>query len=170
MASGDAGRDAGIDADGARFEDVLRHLRGLAASCEPPIGVGSFDLLYASEAEIVVWYAPVREHQRPGEVVIPSARLAAAWRALTSDETLDEAALEAYGGGLALGRWLLALLAQLPGVRVSSEPLALGWSPPERDDLAPVVVGVAAPPRRRARASLHVEPGSASSRRVRRRT
>src|SRR5215471_16767603 len=101
MADEDTG-DAGDAADGAPFGDVLRYLRGLASSCEPPIGVGSFDLLYASAAEIVVWYAPVREHQQPGEVTIPAARLAAAWRALTSGEQLDEAALEAHGGGPAL--------------------------------------------------------------------
>lgn len=150
---------SGGDAAGARFADVLRHLRGLASSCEPPIGVGSFDVLYASDAEIVVWYAPVREHQQPGEVAIPAARLAAAWRALMRGEPLDEAALEAHGGGPALGRWLLALLAQLPGVRVCPEPLALDWSPPTDIPLVPVAVpaapAVAAPapapppPRRR---------------------
>src|SRR5258707_934575 len=112
-----AGRGGDTDADGARFADVLRHLRGLASSCGPPIGVGSFDVLYANNAEVVVWYAPVREHQQPAEVAIPTARLAAAWRALMRGETLDEAALEAHGGGPALGRWLLALLALLPGVR-----------------------------------------------------
>src|SRR5258707_635697 len=83
-------RSGDTDADGARFADVLRHLRGLASSCEPPIGVGSFDVLYASDAEIVVWYAPLREHQQPGEVTIPAGRLAAAWRALLYGETLDE--------------------------------------------------------------------------------
>src|SRR5258708_25692783 len=106
----------GGDADGARFADVLRHLRGLASSCEPPIGVGSFDVLYASGAEVVVWYAPVREHQQPAEVVIPAARLAPSWRALMRGETLDESALEAHGGRPALRRWLLAPLAPLPGV------------------------------------------------------
>ena len=156
-----AGR--GGDADGARFADVLRHLRGLAASCEPPIGVGSFDVLYASNAEVVVWYAPVREHQQPAEVAIPAARLAAAWRVLMHGETLDEAALEAHGGGPALGRWLLALLAQLPGVRVCPEPLALDWSPPVAVPEVPVAVPAvsspapaSAPPpprRRRARAT-----------------
>lgn len=145
---------SGGDAAGAGFADVLRHLRGLASSCEPPIGVGSFDVLYASDAEIVVWYAPVREHQQPGEVAISAARLAAAWRALMRGETLDEAALEAHGGGPALGRWLLALLAQLPGVRVCPEPLALDWSPSADIPLVsipvPAVVAPAPPlPRRR---------------------
>jgi len=156
-----AGRGGDTDADGARFADVLRHLRGLASSCEPPIGVGSFDVLYASDAEIVVWYAPLREHQQPGEVTIPAGRLAAAWRALLYGETLDEAALEAHGGGPALGRWLLALLAQLPGVRVCPEPLALDWSPPSDIPLVPVAVPAMAAPapapppprRRRARAA-----------------
>src|SRR5260221_419846 len=156
-----AGRGGDTDADGARFADVLRHLRGLASSCEPPIGVGSFDVLYASDAEIVVWYAPLREHQQPGEVTIPAGRLAAAWRALLYGETLDEAALEAHGGGPALGRWLLALLAQLPGVRVCPEPLALDWSPPAPVPLVPVAVPAMAaqapapppPRRRRARAA-----------------
>jgi hypothetical protein len=153
----------GGDADGARFADMLRHLRGLASSCEPPIGVGSFDVLYASDAEVVVWYAPVREHQQPAEVVIPAARLAAAWRALMRGETLDEAALEAHGGGPALGRWLLALLVQLPGVRVCPEPLALDWSPPVAVPKVPVAVPAVSSPapapaplpprRRRARAA-----------------
>jgi hypothetical protein len=125
---------------------MLRHLRGLASSCEPPIGVGSFDVLYASDAEVVVWYAPVREHQQPAEVAIPAARLAAAWRALMRGETLDEAALEAHGGGPALGRWLLALLAQLPGVRVCPEPLALDWSPPVAVPKVPVAVPAVSSP------------------------
>ena len=139
-----AGR--GGDADGARFADVLRHLRGLASSCEPPIGVGSFDVLYASDAEIVVWYAPVRQHQQAAEVAIPAARLAAAWQVLMRGETLDEAALEAHGGGPALGRWLLALLAQLPGVRVCPEPLALDWSPPAETPPVPVAMPAVAAP------------------------
>ncbi len=111
------------------FEGVLRHLRGLASSCEPPVGVGSFDLLYASEREVVVWYSPARDHHQPGEVAIPCTRLAAAWAALASGQAVDEAALEAWGGGVAGGRWLLALLAQLPGVAVRENPLALVWDP-----------------------------------------
>ncbi len=154
----------GGDADGARFADVLCHLRGLASSCEPPIGAGSFDVLYASDAEIVVWYAPVREHQQPDEVAIAAARLAAAWRALMRGETLDEAALEAHGGGPALGRWLLALLAQLPGVRVCPEPLALDWSPPVAVPKVPVAVPAVsspapAPPPPRRRRARTARPG-----------
>src|SRR5260370_42588079 len=93
----------GSDADGAGFEDVLRHLRRLASSCEPPIGVGSFDVLCARDAEIVVWDAPVREHQHPSEVTIPAARLAAACRALMCGGALAEAALGPPGAGPALG-------------------------------------------------------------------
>lgn len=111
------------------FEQALATLRNLAYPSAPPIGVGEFDVLYASEREVVVWYSPVREGQRAGEVAIPCARLAAAWAALTSGATLDEGALAEYGAGIAGGRWLLALLALLPGVRVQSEPLTLVWSP-----------------------------------------
>jgi hypothetical protein len=107
------------------LEGVLRHLRALAESCAPPVGVGSFDVLYASEREIVVWYSPAREDHRAGEVVIPTIWLATAWTALLTGTTLDEEALCHIGSGLAGGRWLLALLAQLPGVRVREEPLAL---------------------------------------------
>lgn len=114
----------------AAFVAVLQHLRGLALPCFPPVGVGSFDVLYASDREVVVWYSPAREEHRAGEVAIPCARLAAAWSALTLGEPLDEAALERCGEGVAGGRWLLALLAQLPGVRVQPDPLTLAWSPP----------------------------------------
>jgi hypothetical protein len=113
----------------AGFESVLRTLRRLPSPCEPPVGVGSFDLLYANEREVVVWYSPAREGHLPGEVAISCARLAAAWAALTAGEAMDEDALVAYGGGLGGGRWLLALLAQLPGVRLREEPLALLWDP-----------------------------------------
>lgn len=116
------------------FEDVLRYLRSLGAPCEPPIGVGSFLLLYASVHEVVVWYSPAREAHREGEVAIPCSRLAAAWNALTAGETLDEAALERIGGNAIYGRWLLGLLAQIPGVSVRIDPLALLWSPPEPED------------------------------------
>lgn len=111
------------------FEDVLRYLRALATSCEPPVGVGSFDLLYACEREIVVWYSPARDHQQPGEVTIPAARVACAWLALARGELLDEQACERLAGSPALGRWLLALLAQLPGVIVQAEPLTLRAGP-----------------------------------------
>lgn len=119
------------------FEAVLRFLRGLALPCFPPVGVGTFDMLYVSEREIVVWYSPAREEHREGEVCIPCARLASAWAALTAGEPLDEAALEQYGEGAAGGRWLLALLAQLPGVRIVPDPFSLVWSPPAADEPAP---------------------------------
>lgn len=125
----DAGTDAVVGM--LDFDGVLRYLRGLGAPCEPPIGVGSFLLLYASAHEVVVWYSPARETHHEGEVAIPCSRLAAAWSALTAGETLDETALEHIGGNAIYGRWLLGLLAQIPGVSVRAEPLALLWSPPE---------------------------------------
>ena len=125
-----AGERVEAAASGPDFAGVLAHLRGLAAECEPPIGVGSFLVLYASAAEVVVWYSPARETHREGEVSIPCARLAAAWSALTTGATLDEPALERLGDGPAGGRWLLALLAQLPGTSVRDDPLALAWQPP----------------------------------------
>jgi hypothetical protein len=111
------------------FEQVLAWLRALAWPCAPPIGVGEFVILYASSLEVVVWYSPAREGHRAGEVAIPCARLAAAWESLVAGEGLDEAALTALGGGPALGRWLLALLALLPGSHVQAEPLVLSWQP-----------------------------------------
>src|SRR5437879_12906387 len=114
------------------FVGVLRYLRGLGAPCEPPIGVGSFLLLYASDHEVVVWYSPAREAHREGEVAIPCSRLAAAWKALAAGETLDEAALERVGGNAIYGRWLLGLLAQIPGATLRGEPLTLPCSPGER--------------------------------------
>lgn len=125
--------DAGVVVGMLDFDGVLRYLRGLGAPCEPPIGVGSFLLLYASAHEVVVWYSPAREAHREGEVTIPCSRLAAAWKALTAGETLDEAALEHIGGAASTGRWLLGLLAQIPGVAVRIDPLALLWSPPESE-------------------------------------
>jgi hypothetical protein len=110
------------------FDGVLRFLRSLAAPCDPPVGVGTFDVLYASADEIVVWYSPARDGHTPGEVTIPCGRLAAAWATLTAGETLDESALERLGAGLAGGRWLLAVLAQLPGVQMRDDPLVLSWA------------------------------------------
>jgi hypothetical protein len=129
-------------ADLSTLESVLQRLRALAAPCEPPIGVGAFDVLYANAREIVVWYSPARAEHRAGEVAISTARLEAAWTALLGGALLDEAALERLGAGVAGGRWLLAVLAQLPGVRVRDEPLALEWAepgPPEAsaDSVAP---------------------------------
>ena len=111
-------------------EDILRALRLLDRTCEPPIGVGAFEVLYASAVEVVVWYSPARPEHRSGEVAIPTAWLAAAWSALVGGARLEEPALEALGQGAAGGRWLLALLAQLPGVVTRIEPLALEWSAP----------------------------------------
>jgi hypothetical protein len=121
--------------DWRALDTVLGRLRALAAPCEPPVGVGAFEVLYASEREIVVWYSPARAEHRPGEVTIPTSRLQAAWSVLVSGTPLDEAALDALGEGPAGGRWLLAVLAQLPGVAVRQEPLALAWqAPAPRDD------------------------------------
>jgi hypothetical protein len=110
------------------FDAVLRFLRGLALPCAPPIGIGSFDLLFANEHEVVVWYSPAREEHTAGEISIPCARLAAAWAALRAGEALDEETLVRLGEGVAGGRWLLAVLAQLPGMQVRAEPLRLCWS------------------------------------------
>jgi hypothetical protein len=133
------------------FDTMLRHLRGLAAPCAPPVGVGSFLVLYASAREVVVWYSPVRDGHREGEVAIPCARLLAAWDALLAGQTLGEAALEALCSSAAGARWLLAILAQLPGVVVQAEPLAVTWRPavlPSNKELDTVVTA----PRRARRA------------------
>jgi hypothetical protein len=121
--SGESGAQTDVDA-------VLRALRLLERTCEPPIGVGAFDVLYASVVEVVVWYSPARPEHRSGEVAIPTAWLAAAWAALVAGVRLEEPALEELGQGVAGGRWLLALLAQIPGVATRIEPLALEWSAP----------------------------------------
>ncbi len=118
----------------ADVEDVLRALRLLDRTCEPPIGVGAFDVLYASAVEVVVWYSPARSEHHPGEVAIPTAWLAAAWAALVGGARLEETTLAEMGQGLAGGRWLLAVLAQLPGVIPRYEldqPFALEWSAPK---------------------------------------
>jgi hypothetical protein len=128
----------------ADFAAVLRYLRALAEPCEPPVGVGAFDVLCASERHILVWYSPAREGHEAREYAIPTPALAAAWSALRAGEPLTEPALAALGGSAAVGRWLLALLAQLPGVRVAEggaiagnedTPLTLHFSP----DAPPVV-------------------------------
>jgi hypothetical protein len=129
---------AGVRVEGLRtLNGLLAYLRGLAAPCAPPVGVGAFVLLYASEREVVVWYAPAREEHREGEVSIPCRRVAPAWEALVAGATLDEAALERFGEGPAGGRWLLALLAQAPGVRVRMDgdpPVpTLTWSAAEAE-------------------------------------
>lgn len=149
----EARAESTADGPNPGFAGVLAHLRGLAAACEPPIGVGSFLILYASAAEVVVWYSPAREAHREGEVSIPCARLAAAWSALTAGAALDEPALERLGEGPAGGRWLLALLAQLPGVAVRDDPLTLAWQPPiPAPTPAPAAIPVTTRPSRRKRA------------------
>lgn len=103
------------------FAEVLSYLRRLDEPCRPPVGVGSFDLLCASERHILVWYTPRREGHTAGEHAIPARCLAVAWETLRAGAPLDEPALAALGASPAVGRWLLALLAQLPGVRVRDE-------------------------------------------------
>ena len=110
------------------FESVLRYLRTLAEPCAPPMGAGGFDVLYASAREVVVWYSPARDGQLPREIAIPAGALATAWQSLATGGRLDEAALLEFGLGTALSRWIMALLAQVPGVQVRREPLALAWS------------------------------------------
>lgn len=115
------------------LEELLDSLRCLATPCEPPIGIGAFDVLYANAREVVVWYSPARPEHLPGEVAIATGWLAAAWEALVAGEALDEPSLvdlcERRAGS---GRWVLALLAQAPGVAIREEtpeePFALVWS------------------------------------------
>lgn len=143
-------------------EPVLEWLRALAWPCAPPIGVGEFEILYASDSEVVVWYSPAREGHRPGEVAIPCARLMAAWEALCAGDVLDEAALIALGGNPATGRWLLALLAVLPGVRVLPDPLALSWVAPAAQP-APVPHSDASPALPAADAPAEAAPAATAS-------
>jgi hypothetical protein len=111
-------------------ESVLAYLRGLADPCAPPLGSGSFLLLYASRIEVVVWFEPAHDQQRaPGEVLIPAALLASAWEQLHISQKLDLPALGQIAGGTAGAHWLLALLSLLPGVSFSREPPAVFWSP-----------------------------------------
>ena len=111
-------------------ETVLVYLRGLANPCSPPLGTGSFLLLYASRIEVVVWFDPAHDQQRaPGEVLIPSALLASAWEQLHAGRKLDLPALGRIAGGTAGAHWLLALLSLLPGVGFSGEPPAVFWAP-----------------------------------------
>lgn len=120
-----------MDGGPAEFEEVARRLRAIARTCEPPVGVGSFDVLYVNERELVVWYSPARDHQKPDEVAISCSAVRAAWSALVERGALDEAALLAIGQSQRTARWLLAILAQLPGVSFVEEPLALRWRPLE---------------------------------------
>jgi hypothetical protein len=112
------------------FAGVLRHLRTLSGPCAPPVGIGTFEPLYANDVEVVVWYSPAREAHAAGEVAIPCARLAAAWARLLAGERLAREALEADGDRPGRALWLLALLAQVPGVRAMTDPLVLWWERP----------------------------------------
>lgn len=110
------------------FESVLRYLRTLAEPCAPPMGVGGFDVLYANPSEVVVWYSPARDDQTAREVAIPAEALSAAWQSLCAGALLDDATLAALGLGSWGVHWVIALLAQVPGVQVRLDPLALAWA------------------------------------------
>ena len=112
--------DARLD---AAFAALLRALRAIPGPCAPPIGAGAFDILYASEREVVVWYAPARDGVEQREVAIPGALLRAAWALALRGEPVAEPALRALAPGAAGGRWLLSLLAQVPGMETRHEPL-----------------------------------------------
>ena len=118
-----------MDGGPAEFEDVARRLRAIATTCEPPVGAGSFDVLYMNARELVVWYSPSRDHHQPGEVAIARSAVCAAWSALVERGALDEATLLAIGQTNWTARWLLAILAQIPGVSFIEEPLSLRWRP-----------------------------------------
>ncbi|HEU5347540.1 MAG TPA: hypothetical protein VFU63_02890 [Ktedonobacterales bacterium] len=109
------------------FDSVLRYLRTLAEPCLPPMGVGGFDVLYASAREVVVWYSPARDGRIAGEVAIPAWALSAAWQSLSAGTLLDDGALADFGLRAGSRQWVMALLAQIPGVQVRQEPLALVW-------------------------------------------
>jgi hypothetical protein len=94
------------------------------------MGAGAFSLLYASRAEIVVWFDPAHELERtPGEVLIPSAKLANAWSDLVAGKTLDLSALGLIAGGTSGAYWLLALLSLLPQVHFTKDPPTVSWMP-----------------------------------------
>jgi hypothetical protein len=151
---------AGLPLDDETLDDetLARHLRGVATTCAPPVGVGSFDILYVNDRELVVWYSPVRDNQQPGEVAIARSCLRAAWETLLERGRLDESDLIAIGEGNRIARWLLAVLSQAPGVSFIAEPLALEWraSPPgpAREDAQETPAAAPASkarPRKRAR-------------------
>ncbi len=110
--------DARLD---AAFTALLGALRALTGPCAPPVGAGAFDILYASEREVVVWYEPARDGVEQREVAIPCVLLRAAWALTLRGAPVDEAALRALAPGAAGGRWLLALLAQVPGMETRRE-------------------------------------------------
>ncbi|MGH2487379.1 MAG: hypothetical protein ACRDHE_15330, partial [Ktedonobacterales bacterium] len=119
--------DETLDDETLGDETLARRLRAIATTCAPPVGVGSFDILYVNDRELVVWYSPVRDNQQPGEVAIARSYLRAAWRTLMERGRLDEADLIAVGESNKVARWLLAVLAQAPGVSFVAEPVALEW-------------------------------------------
>ena len=109
---------------------VLAYLRSLADPCKPPLGAGAFSLLYASQTEIVVWFDPAHDLGRtPGEVLIPSAKLANAWSDLVAGKALDLTALGQIAGGTSGAYWLLALLSLLPQVNFTQDPPSIAWMP-----------------------------------------
>jgi hypothetical protein len=108
------------------FAALLRALRALPGPCAPPVGVGTFDILYASEREVVVWYAPARDGVEQREVAIPCALLRSAWSLALRGTPVDEAALRALAPGRAGAHWLLALLAQVPGMEARHELVEMG--------------------------------------------
>lgn len=107
--------DAAAD---AAFAALLATLRTLPGPCAPPIGEGAFDILYASAREIVVWFVSAKDGSAQREVVIPARLAREAWALIRQGSPVDEAMLRAIAAGVAGGRWLLALFAQLPGVEV----------------------------------------------------
>lgn len=111
------------------FAALLAQLRTVEPPCLSPTGAGSFDILYASEREIAVWYSPPREGQEAHELIIPGAMLLAAWQAFTQAtqqaRALDERELCALAGGAFGGRWLAALLAQASGVQAELMKVAI---------------------------------------------
>lgn len=128
--------DARLD---TAFAALLRALRRLPGPCAPPVGVGAFDVLYASEREVVVWYVPARDGVEQREVAIPGPLLRAAWALALRGEPVDEATLRTLATGAAGGRWLLALLAQVPGVETQRELVeASGASDGEDSSESPV--------------------------------
>ena len=130
-------RDARLD---AAFAGLLRALRALPGPCEPPVGAGAFDILYACEREVVVWYVPARDGRADiaqREVSIPGGLVRAAWALTLRGAPVDEAALRALAASAGRGRWLLALLAQVPGVETRHAEAQEAQPIPEATDTQP---------------------------------
>lgn len=127
MSSGEraSAADGANDADArnaAEFTRLLAALRALPGPCAPPVGVGAFDILFASSREVVVWYAPARDGLEQREVAIPCDLVRASWALVLRGAPVDEEALRTLASSAAHGRWLFALLAQVPGVDVEESP------------------------------------------------